>query len=79
MFNIYQYASPYGASLFKGIPIQFLQEAKQVLKDNGIRYRVKYRGPRAGLDCRTRDQQQASCVRRFATSFAVYPAANYWD
>lgn len=80
MFKIANYASPKSdVSLFKGIPIQYLQEAKEALKACGYKYRIKYRGPRSGLDCRTRDQRQASCLRKFATTFAVYPAATDWS
>lgn len=74
MLDLNQYKSPNKEfSLYKGIPIAFLKETKEILKQNGVRYRVKYRGPRTGLDNRTKDQRQASCLRRFATSFAVYP------
>ena len=74
MINITDYLSPsYEASMFKGIPIDLLDEVKVFLKQKGIKYRIKYRGPRAGLDSRFKEQQQASCLRKFATSFAVYP------
>ena len=74
MINISDYLSPsHEASIFKGIPIEYLDEAKAILKQKGIKYRVKYRGPRVGMDSRFKDQQQASCLRKFATSFAVYP------
>ena len=75
MFDLNQYKSPSNEfSLYKNIPIAFLKEAKQALKDNGIKYQVKYRGPRNVFvgDTRGKFERQASCLRKFATSFAVY-------
>ena len=76
MLNLNLYKSPSNeTSMYKGIPIALLEETKKILRENGVRYHVKYRGPRNYSVGDTRDKQnkQASCLRRFATSFAVYP------
>lgn len=70
--NLNFYVSPNDhRSIFRAIPICRLNEVKQILKEADIHYRVKYRGPRKH-DGRFRDQQQAGCLRRNATHFAVY-------
>jgi hypothetical protein len=72
------------ASLAKGIPIEMLDMVKWFFKEAGIDIRVKYRGPRKnqigimmrGVNgvCYRRhaEQAQATCLKAYATSFAVY-------
>lgn len=73
MLNLNDYKSPDNEfSLYKGIPVALLNEVKKVLKDNGVNYIVRYRGPRAGLDNRSKFARQSGCLRRFAVSFSVY-------
>ena len=73
------------AALAKGIPMNMLPLVRIAFKDEGIRIRVAYRGPRAqsvgrimkGYNGysnykRSRFSAQSSCLKSDATSFAVY-------
>ena len=64
---------PWEYSLVKGVPIGLYSREfmKTLVVVHGSPLRVKFRGPRAG-DGRTRNQQQATCLRSAATTFAVY-------
>ena len=63
-----QYRSPVGeTSVYKGVPMRYLETVQTLASFEGVRIRVRYRGPRAGNGgC------QAHCLKVFATSFAVY-------
>ena len=64
---ISKYISPKGeASLYKSIPIQYLEQVRTMLKNTGLKFRVKFRGPR-------HDAQRGTCLKSDARSFAVYP------
>ena len=64
---ISNYISPKGeSSLYKGIPIKYLERVKTMLKNTGLKFRVKFRGPRY-------DHQRGTCLKANARSFAVYP------
>ena len=65
---ISKYISPKGeASLYKSIPIRYLERVRTMLKNTGLKFRVVYRGPRGHyLD-------QAMTWKQDARAFAVYP------
>ena len=65
---IEQYISPTGeASLYKSIPIQYLERVRTMLKNTGLKCRMVYRGPRG------RYYDQAMTWKQDAQAFAVYP------
>ncbi len=75
MLDLNPFLSPRGEqSLFKGIPIQYLEEVRIRMKAAGINYRFRFRGPRATnpLDGRCRHQKQSYIPKQFAQTFAVY-------
>lgn len=75
MLDMNPYLSPLeDRSLFKGIPIQYLEEVRFRMKSAGINYRFRFRGPRATnpLDLRPRNQKQSYVRKEMAQTFAVY-------
>jgi hypothetical protein len=63
-----QYRSPKSeASVFKQIPIGYLDTVKSVLKRTGGAFRIVYRGPRG------RYHDQAMTWKQDARAFTVYP------
>ncbi len=54
-------------SLSKNHPIQDLEWVKSIYRGQGIKIRIRYRGPR-------RDPFRQTTLKRDAVSFAVYPA-----
>ena len=56
-------------SLFKGIPIDYLDFVKNCLAKSssitGVKYRIRYRGPRY-------DAFASNCLKRDAKTFAIY-------
>lgn len=75
-FNLSNYKSlTTESSKFKLIPIEFLEETKKILKENNIKYRIRYRGPRffSRKDTyRNRFLKQSTCLKSEATRFSVY-------
>lgn len=63
-----------GLAPYKQIPIQFLEDTRQVLKANKKPYRIRFRGPRntEPMDTRHRYTKQHDCLKQFATSFSIY-------
>ena len=63
-----QYRSPtQEASVFKQIPIDYLDTVKAVLKRTGGAFRIVYRGPRGHY------HDQAMTWKQDARAFTVYP------
>lgn len=63
-----QYRSPRNErSLYKGIPIKYLEAVQNVAVFQGKRIKVRYRGPRKG-----NGGTQSTCLKAYATTFAVY-------
>ena len=61
-------------ALYKNIPIQLLDEARDELRRRGIKYRIRYRGPRNDpRDTRSSLSRQLECAPKFANRFSVYP------
>jgi len=74
MIDLIQYESPLfeRASSWHGIPIQYYDEVRKMMKAKGLVYlRYRFRGPRiSNRHCVGRGR--ANCVKQDATSFAVY-------
>lgn len=52
--------------LSKGHPMQDLERVRDYYKSKGVAIRIRYRGPRY-------DKTKATCLKKDARSFAVYP------
>ena len=52
-------------SLSKGHPMATIEQVRAHYKANGIRIRIRYRGPRY-------DSQRGTCLKKHARTFAVY-------
>lgn len=82
MFNIHDYATVsrrYNGypenSLYKNIPIQYLDDVRAFFKLRGMEIRIRYRGPRNNpADKRYKNQRMQDCVKQFANRFSVYAA-----
>ena len=74
IFNLNEYRSlTVETSYYKGIPIEYLDITRKILKANGYTCRVRYRGPRnKSIDGRHKYTRQSSCLKRNATTFTVY-------
>lgn len=53
-------------SLSKGHPIAELEQVRAQYRAQGIKIRVRFRGPR-------RDRYKQTCLKQDARTFAVYP------
>lgn len=61
------------ASIYKMVPIQYLEEMRHHLKKLDIKYRMRWRGPRNDPnDIRDKYQRQSVCLKDYATHFSVY-------
>jgi len=72
--NLFYYQSPeIEYSFFKGIPIEFRYDPAVLALIYTNKFRIKYRGPRRkngrGM---TSHAGQATCLKKDATSFAIY-------
>ena len=54
------------------IPIVLLDIVQNAYNTLSIKNHCRFRGPRKGLDNRTKIQQKQDCVKKFATHFTVY-------
>ena len=74
VFNLNKYRSlTVETSYYKGIPIEFLDITRKILKANGYTCKIRYRGPRnKSIDTRSRFNRQSSCLKGNATTFTVY-------
>ena len=62
-------------SVYHGLPIDKLEVTKILLANMfpESKFRIRYRGKRAEhRDGRTRTQKSQDCLKKYATSFAVY-------
>lgn len=63
----------YELSNFKNIPISELEKVRAHLRAKGLKYRIRYRGPRTNpLDVRPKHRRMQDCLKRFANRFTVY-------
>ena len=60
------YYSSSNASVYKGVPIRHRERVLAYYKANGIKVKLRYRGPRI-------HGTQSYCTLGDATTFAVYP------
>jgi|APGre2960657373_1045057.scaffolds.fasta_scaffold443378_1 hypothetical protein len=67
MIDINDYASPpWETSLFKGIPMAEIETVRELMKQRGLNYRFRFRGPRPSR------KYQSYIPKTMATTFAVY-------
>lgn len=59
-------------STFKNIPIVLLDDFKKSFANDGNKYRIRYRGPRAHNVIRYQSRQQSTCLKKDAVRFSVY-------
>lgn len=58
---------------YKNVPIQYLDEVKSLLRKQGKKFRIRYRGPRNHLmDFRPHKCRMQDCLKEFANRFSVY-------
>jgi hypothetical protein len=58
---------------YKNVPIQYLDEVKSLLRKQGKKFRIRYRGPRTHLlDFRPHKCRMQDCLKEFANRFSVY-------
>jgi hypothetical protein len=59
-------------SIMHGIPMQYLDQVKQLFANDGYKIKVRYRGPRAMDRGRSWATRQSTCLKSRAVTFAVY-------
>lgn len=59
-------------SILHGIPMQYLDEIKRLFSNDGMKIKVRYRGPRAMDRGRSWFTRQSTCLKSRAGTFAVY-------
>ena len=65
-FDLNAYRSPIGEySYYKGVPIEFRDLVRKILKSKGLKYKFRYRGPRI-------HGNQSFCTIGDAKTFAIY-------
>jgi hypothetical protein len=58
---------------YKNVPIKYLDEVKSLLRKQGKKFRIRYRGPRTHLlDFRPHKCRMQDCLKEFANRFSVY-------
>lgn len=58
---------------YKNIPIEYLDEVKTLLRKQGKKFRIRYRGPRTCFsDIRPSHRRMQDCLKEFANRFSVY-------
>lgn len=74
VIDLKEYESNSGeTSFYRGIPIEYLDVTRKILKSKGYTCKIRYRGPRnKGIDARSKFNRQSSCLKRNATTFTVY-------
>jgi hypothetical protein len=59
-------------SWFHGVPVSLRDELLTYMKNQGIKVKLRYRGPRAHRHYRSPITRASTCLMADATSFAVY-------
>jgi len=58
---------------YKNVPMEKLTTTKRLLKSKGLKFRIRYRGPRCSVfDTRPASSRRQDCLKRFANRFTVY-------
>ena len=66
------FANTRGGAMFKNIPIVLLDDLKKSFANDGNKYRIRYRGPRAHNVTRHQSRRQSTCLKKDAVRFIVY-------
>lgn len=62
---------------YKNVPIELLSTTRRLLKSKGLKFRIRYRGPRCSIfDTRPLRSRKQDCLKRFANRFTVYILEN---
>jgi len=73
IFNkLYRNSNGSGCAMFKNIPIVLLEDFKKSFANDGNKYRIRYRGPRAHNVTRYQSRRQSTCLKKDAVRFCVY-------
>ena len=72
MTQIANYKSVGRTSLYHGVPVTMRDEVLTYFKNQGIKVKLRYRGPRAHRRYRSPVTRSTTCLMCDATSFAVY-------
>ena len=73
MMNLSPFVNYREMARYKNIPIEYLDEVKSLLRKQGKKFRIRYRGPRTCFsDIRPRHQRMQDCLKEFANRFTVY-------
>jgi hypothetical protein len=59
-------------SIMHGIPMQYLDQVKQLFANDGYKIKVRYRGPRSMDTGRYWAARKSTCLKSRAVTFAVY-------
>ena len=60
-------------AFYKNVPICRLEDVKDILKKDGRKFRIRYRGSRSNLyDNRAKHRRNQDCLKMFADRFSVY-------
>jgi hypothetical protein len=62
-------------SMYKNVPVEFLEETLNLLQKNGVKYRIRYRGSRTNpsdVATRNRANRWQDCLKVYANRFSVY-------
>ena len=58
---------------YKNVPMELLTTTKRLLRSKGLKFRIRYRGPRCSIfDTRCLRNRKQDCLKRFANRFTVY-------
>lgn len=74
VFDLKEYVSPsHETSHYKGIPMEYLDITRKILKSKGYTCKVRYRGSRSNpQDTRHWFNKKSTCLKAFANTFTVY-------
>ena len=74
VIDLKEYESNSGeTSFYRGIPIEYLDVTRKILKSKGYTCKIRYRGPRnKDIDNRWWNLRQSNCLKKNATTFTVY-------
>jgi hypothetical protein len=73
VIDLKEYVSPRcETSYYKGIPMEYLDIVKKILKKYNCNYKIRYRGPRKNDGRDSWFNQQSNCLKSNAVTFTVY-------
>lgn len=72
IIDLKEYISPKTeTSFYKGIPMEYLDITRKIMKSKGYTCKIRYRGPRKN-DGRKWFNQKSNCLKSNAVTFTVY-------